>query len=210
MQGLDYYSYTNSLGEIILFLYVSVSVVINSIALVFVIKSIVIAVKQLIQSKQYLRLGTSVVLVISVILSVWNGLAIYAASAASDFAIDITDENREKIESLIASERKDDIPDLSRATKIKHVYGFLNDDYFVIYYEYGTTHSFGCILTLEEYIISEGYNIYLSEPEHTRDLIAVSVTGALSVVSAVTLTVIYTKKRKGDIAPPTSEESTTL
>ena len=211
--GNYFYINYNSLGEIILFLYVSVSVVINSIALVFIIKSIVISVKQLIQSKQYLRLGASVVLVISVILSIWNGLVIYAASDASDFAIYITDENREKIESLIAAERTDDIPDLSRATKIEHIYGFLNEDYFLIYYEYGATHRFdeiGCILPLEEYIISEGYNIYLSEPEHTRDLIAVSVTGALSVVSAVTLAVIYTKKRKGDIAPSPSEESATL
>ena len=201
MQGLDYYSYTNSLGEIILFLYVSVSVVINSIALVFVIKSIVIAVKQLIQSKQYLRLGASVVLVISVILSIWNGLVIYAASDTSNFAIYITDENREKIESLIDDANKriynyNDLPGLDKATKIRHINNFLDDE-FEISFEYGTTYRFsvdGTIYPLGQYIHDEGYNVYLRSHDYTRDRIILASSLSVTIISAAVLAVSIKKK----------------
>ncbi len=211
--GNYFYINYNSLGDLILFLYISVSVVINSIALVFVIKNCVIGIKRLIKAKKFFRLATTVVLIISAALSLWNVGAIFAASEESNYAVDITDENRENIASLIEDANKriynyNDLPDLDKATKIKHIINFLDDE-FEIYFENGTTYRFsvdGTIYSLGQYIHDEGYNVYLSGPEFTRDCNIVAVCLATTVISAAALVVICKKRRDAEPSRKVAEE----
>lgn len=199
--GNYFYINYNSLGDLILFLYVSVSVVINSIALVFVVKNSVIGIKQLIRAKEFFRLAITVVLIISATLSLWNVGAIFAANEESSYAVDITDENRENIASLIEDANKkiynyNDLPGLDKATKIRHIINFLDDE-FEISFEYGTTYRFsvdGTIYPLGQYIHDEGYNVYLRSPDYTRDRIILASSLSVTIISAAVLAVSIKKK----------------
>jgi len=199
--GSYFYINYNSLGDLILFLYVSVSVVINSIALVFVVKNSVIGIKRLIKAKEFFRLAITIVLIISAALSLWNVGAIFAASEESSYAVDITDENREKIASLIEDANKriynyNDLPGLDKATKIRHINNFLDDE-FEISFEYGTTYRFsvdGTIYPLGQYIHDEGYNVYLRSPDYTRDRIILASSLSVTIISAAVLAVSIKKK----------------
>lgn len=201
VQGNYFYNNYNLLGNLILFLYVSVSVVINSIALVFVVKNSVIGIKQLIRAKEFFRLAITVVLIISAALSLWNVGAIFAANEESSYAVDITDENRENIASLIEDANKriynyNDLPGLDKATKIRHIINFLDDE-FEISFEYGTTYRFsvdGTIYPLGQYIQDEGYNVYLRSPDYTRDRIILASSLSVTIISAAVLAVSIKKK----------------
>ncbi len=194
------------------FIYSAFTIVASSIALVFVIKSIVIGIIALIRSKQYLRLGATSVLIISVVLCLWHGLVIPFSISESNYAAEITDENRGHVASLIedAYERifnYEDFPGLDNATKIKHINNFLDDE-FEIYYEDGTTYRLsvnGGIYSLGQYIYDEGYNVYLLGPDYTRDWVTATVTGALSIFSAAVLLACRIKKREDESAEEAKE-----
>ncbi len=188
--------------------YTFFSIVINSIALVFIVKCIVM----LIRSKQYLVIGVTGVLIVSSILFLFGGSELYIASAGKNDTVEVTDSNRAHIESLIPAEYTEEIPNIAKATKIEHIIEFFENDNYEIYYEDGTTYTIWPskgIPSLEDYIHADGYEAYLARPEYARDASHVAVTSAVTLISSVTLAVLCIKRRKNEPAEEAKEPTAT-
>lgn len=145
------------------------------------------------------RILVILLLVVSILFFLWNSLLFLKKGfARENEMIEITDDNRKEIASLIEekSALREKLPNIDQIEKIEHL-SLMHKDQITVYEKDGTTYDLYTNLyhdPLIVYIQKEGYNIYFRSAEWIPDLMKTIFWFVVSIVLAVPLISIANKR----------------
>ena len=145
------------------------------------------------------RILMILLLVVSILFFLWNSLLLLSKGfARENEMIEITDDNRKEIASLIEekSALREKLPNIDQIEKIEHL-ALMHKDQITVYEKDGTTYDLYTNLyndPLIVYIQKEGYNIYFRSSELIPDLVKIIFWFVVSIVLAVPLISVANKR----------------
>lgn len=139
---------------------------------------------------KFYRVFSVVVIIISAMVIVWNGIWICIAGFGRECdRIKITDDNREKIASIVKDDYNQTISNMNQVKEIERFVQF-RDINITVYYEDGTFHAFYVDKVSNDafhlLMQDEGYNVYFRSQEFAGDIMKI-VIPLLYLIGAVLL-----------------------